>query len=254
MGTAYLLEALRKQERACHVVVVTTDKVYENFGERVPKKESDRLGGHDPYSSSKACAEIIVNSYRQSFFPPGAYSSHGKAIATARAGNVIGGGDWAECRLMPDLVRSAEAGEKIGLRYPDAVRPWQHVLDPLAGYLLLGLRLREDPARFSGAFNFGPELESQISVRALVQVFVECWGGGEFYEDGKATSLQESEFLMLDNAKARKELGWVPKLGCRDAVVQTVDWYRNYRSDPLGRLIGQIENYFEDSVNVEMET
>ncbi|RZK32381.1 MAG: CDP-glucose 4,6-dehydratase, partial [Hymenobacter sp.] len=159
LGTAYMLEAVRQLEKPCTVVLITTDKVYENKEWVYPYRETDRLGGYDPYSASKACTELVINSYVQSFFNKADYARHQKAIAVGRAGNVIGGGDWALDRIVPDIVRAVQAGQPVQLRNPAAVRPWQHVLEPLGGYLLLGAKLSQDAARYAGAWNFGPHLD-----------------------------------------------------------------------------------------------
>ena len=177
-GTANLLEAVKGLKNKCSVIVVTTDKVYENKETGHHYKETDVLGGYDPYSASKACTEIVVNSFRNSFFNPSKYNVHQKAIATARAGNVIGGGDWNKDRIIPDIIRSLLVNQPVAVRNQNAVRPWQHVLEPLSGYLLLGALFHENPEQFSGAYNFGPESEDHLAVRQLVEIAISCWGNG----------------------------------------------------------------------------
>jgi CDP-glucose 4,6-dehydratase len=245
MGTAHLLEAVKNLEKPCQVVVITTDKVYENLEKQYAYKETDKLGGFDPYSSSKACAEIITNSYRLSFFNPEKQVSHGKALATARSGNVIGGGDWSADRIVPDMIRAFQRGERLQVRNPNAIRPWQHVLEPLSGYLLLGNHLEKDPVSFADAFNFGPKADDQLSVKELVKIAIDSWGAGEFEHDINADNPHEARLLQLDIQKAERQLGWTPKLDSREAISQTIQWYKEYESDPLGCLTRQIVNYFE---------
>ena len=245
MGTAHLLAALTKQDKRCQVLIITTDKVYENIEKEYAYKESDQLGGFDPYSSSKACAEIITSSYRQSFFNPSEHDNHGKAIATARSGNVIGGGDWSDDRIIPDLVRALQAGDPLKVRNPNAIRPWQHVLEPISGYLLLGNQLERDPVSFAQAYNFGPVLDDQLSVRELVQMAMGIWGAGELEEDNNLNHPHEAGLLQLDIQKAENQLGWTPKMTSQEAIAQTMDWYKNYEEDPLGCMTRQIGKYFE---------
>ena len=245
MGTAYLLEAIKNQEKQCQVIVITTDKVYENLEKQYAYKETDKLGGFDPYSSSKACAEIITRSYRFSFFNPEKHVSHGKALATARSGNVIGGGDWSADRIVPDLIRALQTGKRLKVRNPNATRPWQHVLEPLSGYLLLGNHLKKDPVSFADAFNFGPRVDDQLSVNELIKIAIDSWGSGEFEEDTNADNPHEAGILELDIQKAERQLGWIPKLDSREAISQTIQWYKEYESDPLGCMNRQIVNYYE---------
>ena len=231
LGTANVLEAVRAANLACTIVVVTTDKCYDNDGRARSFKESDPLGGHDPYSASKAAAEIVVASYRDSFF------SHGTdvALASARAGNVVGGGDWAEDRLVPDCIRALQAGKPIPVRNPDFTRPWQHVLEPLGGYLLLGAKLEEarrakSPeaiARYAQAFNFGPEPDANRSVRDLVQEVLRHWPG-TWEQIHQEKHLKEAPLLSLAIDKARETLGWRPRWNFPETIQQTVSWYRDY--------------------------
>jgi CDP-glucose 4,6-dehydratase len=222
MGTANLLEAVRGVNSVKAVVVVTTDKVYENTGKAVAFRESDPLGGHDPYSASKAAAEIVFSSYARSFLAGTTVKA-----ASARAGNVIGGGDWARDRLVPDCARAWAKKEPVVLRNPASVRPWQLVLEPLHGYLLLGQRLLEKPAGVDGeAFNFGPPEELIRSARDLVSEMAKHWPGAgqeiRAANDGK----KEAAYLSLNAAKAQERLGWKPRLGFAETAAWTADWYR----------------------------
>ncbi|MCE0498284.1 MAG: CDP-glucose 4,6-dehydratase, partial [Methylacidiphilales bacterium] len=236
LGTAHVLEAMRAGNFPCSVVVVTTDKCYENdsaaHGSNARNfKESDPLGGHDPYSASKAAAELVVAAYRDSFF------SHGTevALASARAGNVIGGGDWAEDRLVPDCVRALSAGRPVPVRNPAFTRPWQHVIEPLSGYLLLGAKLEqarhkksaEEIARYAQAFNFGPDPGSNRSVRDLVEEVLRHWPG-KWEQVHQEKHLPEAPLLSLAIDKARATLGWQPRWDFAETVAQTVAWYRDY--------------------------
>jgi CDP-glucose 4,6-dehydratase len=227
IGTAQLLEAVKQINKPCEVVVITTDKVYENREWWYPYREVDALGGYDPYSASKACAEIVTASYRNSFFNSKHYAQHQKAIASGRAGNVIGGGDWAENRIIPDIVRALNAGKAVELRNPKAVRPWQHVLEALYGYLLLAVRLHKQPAVFGDAFNFGPLYDEAISVERLAQIALEVWGGGEYKDmsDSRNTP-HEAHLLRLDCSKAVQQLGWLPRWNAQQAIHKTMEWYK----------------------------
>ncbi|MDX9707117.1 MAG: CDP-glucose 4,6-dehydratase [Azospira sp.] len=220
MGTLNLLEAARRQPGIEAIVVVTTDKCYENRESEHAYRETDPLGGHDPYSSSKACTEILVASWRRSFF-----SGSGQAsIATARAGNVIGGGDWAGNRLVPDLLAAFAAGETAVLRHPAAVRPWQHVLEPLGGYLLLAERLTADPA-LAGAWNFGPELEDCVSVGTVADKVAALWPTPARWQSQPSSLPHEAGLLRLDASHAREKLGWQPRWRLDRALEQTVAWH-----------------------------
>jgi CDP-glucose 4,6-dehydratase len=226
IGTINLLEAVRKLSNPCIVVFITTDKVYENFEWPYPYREIDQLGGYDPYSSSKACAELIVNSYRNSFFPLNKFEQHEKSLATARAGNVIGGGDWAKDRIIPDIVRSIQSDGLITLRNPQSIRPWQHVLEPLNGYLQLGIKLSQNPAKYSGAWNFGPKSEDTLSVLELSKKAISILGKGEVLIRKEKEDLHEAGILKLDISKAVHELNWNPKMTAMQAIEWTIQWYR----------------------------
>jgi CDP-glucose 4,6-dehydratase len=242
-GTANLLEAVSRLRNECRVVVITTDKVYENKETDVAYGEEDVLGGHDPYSASKACAELVVSSFRHSFFNPSSVDEHGKAVASARAGNVIGGGDWSRDRIIPDIVRSLAAGDAIEVRNPGSVRPWQHVLEPIAGYLLLGGLLSEHPAAYSRAYNFGPRPEGHLTVKDLVETAIAVWGRGAWTDQSSPGALHEAGLLKLDISRAARELGWVPKLDARTAIQWTLDWYRQPRGEQADFTFRQINTY-----------
>jgi CDP-glucose 4,6-dehydratase len=242
-GTANLLEAIRSVDSVRAVVAVASDKVYENPETGHPFSERDPLGGHDPYSASKAAAEIVVASYRSSFFGEG---RHPARIATARAGNVIGGGDWAADRLVPDCIRAFAAGEPIQLRSPDAVRPWQHVLGPLSGYLLLAARLLGDGGeRFARAWNFGPDPADDASVSDVAQRVATLWGSGAQALRGPDAQQHEAGLLRLDSTLARSELGWAPCWPLQQALEQTVAWYQAWRRGDEMRAVSleQIADY-----------
>jgi CDP-glucose 4,6-dehydratase len=226
MGTAGVLEAARKSASVKAVVIITSDKCYDNKEWIWGYRENDPMGGHDPYSSSKGCAELVTASYRNSFFHPDAYgNTHNTLIASARAGNVIGGGDWAQDRIIPDMVKAAAENRKLFIRYPDATRPWQHVLEPLSGYLLLGWRLLEGKKEFAKGWNFGPELSSNLPVIELVKRANAVWADIE-YEAGTTPQLHEAGALMLDSTMAKKKLLWLPVWDFETTIKKTVDWYR----------------------------
>lgn len=245
IGTANVLEAMRGLENPCVGVMITTDKVYENPERGLPFKEDDKLGGYDPYSASKAAAEIVIASYERSFFNPENYAKHGKAIASVRAGNVIGGGDYAEARIIPDIVRALDRGEKVILRNPQSVRPWQHVLEPLAVYLMLGAKLSEEPQRFAGAYNVGPDANDEKTVEELTKIFLSAYSKEGFYEiDPPANAPHEAKLLLLDSAKVRAMLEWHPKLNAASAIYWTAEWYADKQHSPKEKTMRQIEQYF----------
>lgn len=243
IGTANLLEALTGLNKKCTTVIVTTDKVYENKEQDILYREEDRLGGYDPYSASKACTEIVVDSFRNSFFNTSTYSIHQKAIASARAGNVIGGGDFSKDRIIPDIVQALQNSQPISVRNPQAVRPWQHVLEPLTGYLLLASRLNED-LQFSGAYNFGPQPEDHLPVKDLVALSIKTWGNGTWIDQSDKTQPHEATLLKLDIKKAINRLSWTPKMEAALAIGKTLDWYKNVQSEnALAYTQQQIEDY-----------
>ena len=225
MGTVHLLEAVRLVASVQAVVVVTSDKCYENLDWVWGYRETDRLGGYDPYSNSKGCAEFVTAAYRNSFFQHDAAAR----IATARAGNVIGGGDWARDRLVPDIMRAFMAGEPVRIRYPQAVRPWQHVLDPVLAYLLLAERLYADGAEFAEVWNFGPPPTSDVPVQEVVEKLARSWGEGARWKLDDARQVHEAAHLKLDCAKAAARLNWRPAVDLDEALGLTVEWYRAFQ-------------------------
>ena len=220
LGTGIVLQACRNLKQLECALVVTSDKVYENHDKAKPFVESDRLGGHDPYSNSKACAELLTASFRESFF------NAGPPIATVRAGNVIGGGDWSQDRLIPDCVRALKADAPVALRFPDAVRPWQHVLEPLSGYLALAQALIQSPSRVPRAVNFGPEPSSFCTVREVVEAFSAGFSGKPGWRRDAGVHPKEAGALTLSSDLARRSLGWYPRLDVRESLAWTADWYR----------------------------
>ena len=248
LGTAHLLESIRTLPSVRAVVVVTTDKCYLNREWHWGYRETDPLGGHDPYSSSKACAEILCASYRSSFF---SLEKLGRkvALATARAGNVIGGGDWSEDRLIPDLIRGFVEGEPVPIRRPLSVRPWQHVLEPIAGYLLLAEKLLSGDETFADAWNFGPWDDDAWPVERIATTMARRWGGGAtWFRDGHQ-SVHEAGLLKLDSSKARAELGWQPRLRLDTALEWLVDWYQAWQggTDMQSFTLKQIAAYAQAS-------
>ena len=228
-GSLHLLEALRPIQHACAVVMVTTDKVYQNREWVYGYREPDSLGGHDPYSASKAAAEIAIASWRSSFCGSGQHQTPHLRIATARAGNVIGGGDWAADRIVPDAIRALAAGEPIGVRNPLATRPWQHVLEPLGGYLRLAEALALEPDPPCEAFNFGPALASNRPVQELVSTMLSHWPG-RWLDQRDPGAPHEANLLHLQIDKAHHQLGWQPRWGFETTVKRTMEWYRRYHS------------------------
>jgi CDP-glucose 4,6-dehydratase len=248
MGTVHLLEAVRATPDVRAVVCVTSDKCYANRGATRPFRETDAMGGDDPYSSSKGCAELVCAAYRHSFLgATGAGGTPRVALATARAGNVIGGGDWAEERLVPDAIRAFERGQEVSVRRPDAVRPWQHVLEPLRGYLLLAERLLADGAAFSDGWNFGPLPEDARTVRWVVDQLASRWGDGAGWKGDPGPHPEEAGWLALDISRARARLGWEPRLSLPEALDLVVDWHRLHRqgADMRASTLAQIAGYSE---------
>jgi len=249
MGTAHLLNIVRKLENPCSIVVVTTDKVYHNHEKNYAYRESDHLGGHDPYSASKAAAEIIIDSYRNSFFNPKDHNKHRKSIAVARAGNVIGGGDWARDRIIPDSIRALQNKESVPIRNPDAVRPWQHVLEPLYAYLLLGKRLSEDPVKYATAYNFGPLDADCWRVEKMVDYVTKIWGEGTYHIVTEREKPHEAGLLKLDIQKAGTELQWHPVFSAEEAIQKTVNWYKNFNGQNALELIKEDIGSFMLKIN-----
>lgn len=236
MGTVQVLEAVRKTPSVRAVVCVTTDKCYQNQGWIWPYRESDPLGGYDPYASSKAAAEIVCAAYRSSFFPLERLHEHRVALATARAGNVIGGGDWSDDRLVPDMVRGFVSKQPVLIRNPNAIRPWQHVLEPLRGYLMLAQELLAQNARAASSYNFGPCDEDVWPVERIATKFVDMWGNRASWIRDSVPSVHEDHALRLDSSKARAELGWKPQLRTETALEWTMEWYRAWKQ---GQNVGE---------------
>ncbi len=228
IGTANVLDALRFLDKPCIAVMITTDKVYHNYETGQAYKEEDRFGGYDPYSASKGAAELVIDSYKQSFFNPTNYLQHKKSISVARAGNVIGGGDWSQNRIVPDIVRALVSEQVIQLRNPTAVRPWQHVLEPLRGYLTLAVKQTEEPKKFADAFNFGPNLSDNLTVEQIVKNAIKIWGCGTYDIKIVNNFIHEAGLLQLDITKAKNQLEWEPKYCAEEAITKTIDWYKIY--------------------------
>ncbi|WP_010241097.1 CDP-glucose 4,6-dehydratase [Clostridium arbusti] len=245
MGTLNLLEAIRNCKATKAAVIITSDKCYENKEWIWGYRENDAMGGYDPYSSSKGCVELLVSSYRNSFFNPKEYNNHNKVIASVRAGNVIGGGDWSKDRIIPDCINALKSNNNIVLRNPNAIRPWQHVLEPLGGYLKLGSKLLEYNTSFSGAWNFGPNEESIVSVEEITKALIKYWGSGHYTTlDSSSKSVHEANLLNLDISKAKFNLNWKPNWNVDKAIQKTVEWYKNYDStDVYALCVKQINEY-----------
>ncbi|MDR2170976.1 MAG: CDP-glucose 4,6-dehydratase [Planctomycetaceae bacterium] len=239
MGTANLLEACRNTPSVQAALIITTDKCYENKEWIWGYRENDHLGGHDPYSASKACAEIITSSFRSSFADGRLF------IATCRAGNVIGGGDWANDRLIPDLIRAATTNNTITLRMPNAIRPWQHVLEPLQGYLTLGQKLLEKKNDFAEAWNFGPDANDNLSVENITKLAAKYWNKIKYntITNNQNQYKHEAVNLILDNAKAKRKLNWKPKWSLEKTIEKTITWYKNYYEKNQIQTLKQIEEY-----------
>jgi CDP-glucose 4,6-dehydratase len=225
IGTANLLEAVNLLPNKCSVIIITTDKVYENKERDILYNETDVLGGYDPYSASKACTEIVVSSFCNSFFNTDKIEQHKKAIVSVRAGNVIGGGDFSDDRIIPDIIKALKQQKIIEVRNPAAVRPWQHVLEPLGGYLLLGGLLYDEPQKYSGAYNFGPEPADHLTVKELVELAIKTWQSGQWKDTGNKNQVHEANLLKLDISKAKTKLNWQPKLNAVSAIEWTMKWY-----------------------------
>ncbi|NIV17359.1 MAG: CDP-glucose 4,6-dehydratase [Woeseiaceae bacterium] len=226
LGTVNVLEAVRKVGQVRVVIIVTSDKCYANQEREQGYREDEPMGGYDPYSSSKGCAELVTSAYTNSFFNPASFDEHGTAVASVRAGNVIGGGDWAEDRLIPDVVAALRTGAVPAVRNPDAVRPWQFVLDPLNGYLMLAESLWNDGPNFAGAWNFGPDDGDTQKVGSVVAELSQQWGGNGGWDRNRGDHPHEANFLKLDSSKARTALSWSPKLPLGTALAWIADWYK----------------------------
>ena len=246
MGSVHLLEAIRQTGGVKAVVMVTSDKCYENREWVWGYRESEAMGGYDPYSNSKGCSELVTAAYRSSFFNPAHYAQHGVALASGRAGNVIGGGDWALDRLIPDIVRAIEHGREVIIRSPQAIRPWQHVLEPLSGYLHLAERLYSDGVEFAEAWNFGPHDHDARPVAWIVDHLARIWGDGAAYRiEPSAADLHEAHYLKLDCSKAHMALGWRPRWNLLHTLGKIAEWHKAQRSggDMQAFTLAQISEY-----------
>ncbi len=253
MGTVNVLETVRQLNRPCVVIVVTSDKCYENGGEATPHSEADPLGGHDSYSASKGAAEIVTAAYLRSFFPPEELASHSIKVASVRAGNAIGGGDWANDRIIPDTVRALRVQQPVMLRNPRSIRPWQHVLEPLSGYLMLASRmLTSNVAAWCDGWNFGPHASQDATVQELVDTFLHAWGDGRWQDGSEGQQPHEQSALRLSTDKAARELDWQQRWGFSETVRRTADWYRGFysaSSQPALHLCLQDINAYESSLS-----
>lgn len=229
MGTIHVMEAFRHCVSAKVVVMVTTDKCYENREQHHAYTEDEPMGGYDPYSSSKGADEIAISSWRRSFMNPADYAKHGKSMASVRAGNVIGGGDWAKDRIIPDCIRAIEAGEPIAIRNRYAVRPWQHVLEPLRGYMMLAQKMWEHPTEYCEGWNFGPKMDAIVPVWEVANALVKSYGKGALIDQTNPNALYEANLLMLDITKALQRLNWIPLLTTKESIELTADWYKRYQ-------------------------
>lgn len=246
MGTIHVMEAFRKCHSAKVAVMITTDKCYENRETNHAYTEDEPMGGYDPYSSSKGADEIAISSWRRSFMNPTYYEKHGKSIASVRAGNVIGGGDWSKDRIIPDCIRAIEAGEPIVVRNRHAIRPWQHVLEPLRGYMMLAKKMWEEPAAYCEGWNFGPKMDSVVSVWDVANTLMESFGTGSILDQAESNAVHEANLLMLDITKAEEKLGWVPLMNTKECINLTIDWYKRYMKEDVYQLcINEINKYLK---------
>lgn len=245
MGTINVMEAIRATESVKVGVMITTDKCYENREQVWGYREDEPMGGYDPYSSSKGAAEIAISSWRRSFFNPGDYGAkHQVSLASVRAGNVIGGGDWALDRIIPDCIKAIEAGEPIAIRNRTAVRPWQHVLEPLSGYMLLAEKMWEEPTMYCEGWNFGPRAESISTVWDVASKLISCYGRGELRDVSAPNAVHEASLLMLDISKAKFQLGWEPRMNIDQCMSLVADWYKRYKTEDVYQLcVGEINKY-----------
>jgi CDP-glucose 4,6-dehydratase len=245
MGTVHVLEAARQITSLGATVVVTTDKCYENQERDQGYSEAEPMGGYDPYSSSKGCAELVTAAYRQSFFPPKNYSTHHHGVASARAGNVIGGGDWSEDRLIPDAIKAFDGGQTLKIRHPLATRPWQHVLEPLSGYLVLAEALYSQGMKYASSWNFGPRDEDARCVQEVINLLIDQWGSSAKWEKEVVEQPHEANLLKLDCSKAHRELGWYPKWSLETAILKIVDWQKAFQEKQNMRdmTLAQIKQY-----------
>lgn len=237
MGTIHVMEAIRATKSVKVGVMITTDKCYDNKEQMFGYKEDDPFGGYDPYSSSKGACEIAIQSWRRSFFNPEEYGKkHHVSLASVRAGNVIGGGDWALDRIIPDCIKALEQNKVIDIRSPKAIRPWEHVLEPLSGYMLLAKKQWEQPTEYCEGWNFGPESESVSTVWDVATELVKNYGKGELKDSSDPNAVHEAKLLMLDITKAKTKLGWKPRMNMQQCMALVADWYKRYRSDDVYQL------------------
>ena len=243
-GTVNILEAIRNSQSAKLGIFITTDKVYENKMTDLAYNENDRLGGYDPYSSSKAAAELVIASYRNSFFNTNDYENHKKSISSVRAGNVIGGGDWSKNRIIPDCIKAIENNKTINIRKPDATRPWLFVTEALSGYLQLGSMMLKNPTEYSSTWNFGPEPKNAITVKKLTEELLKNFKNNTDYKISQKSPQHETNFLSLDINKAKQKLNWKPVLNFAETIKFTADWYKNYKKVDVSSLCkNQINEY-----------
>lgn len=245
MGTINVMEAMRSTESVKVGVMITTDKCYENREQIWGYRENEPMGGYDPYSSSKGAAEIAISSWRRSFFNPQDYGKkHHVSIASVRAGNVVGGGDWAKDRIVPDCIRALEAGDAVEIRSPKAVRPWQHVLEPLSGYMLLAKKMWEEPTKYCEGWNFGPKMESITNVWNVARKLINYYGKGGLIDASTLEAPHEANILMLDISKVHFKLGWSPRMDIDQCMSMVADWYKRYKKENVYNLcVEQIEKY-----------
>lgn len=245
MGTINVMEAIRFTVSVKVAVMITTDKCYENKEQIWGYRENEPMGGYDPYSSSKGCCEIAISSWRRSFFNPADYGKkHHVSIASVRAGNVIGGGDWSKDRIIPDCIRALEAGKPIEIRSPHSIRPWQHVLEPLSGYMLLAKKMWEQPTAYCEGWNFGPRMESVTPVWDVATMLVNDYGKGELKDVSDPNALHEAKLLMLDITKAHVRLGWQPRMNISQCIKLVADWYKRYKTEDVYSLCVEEINKF----------
>lgn len=245
MGTINIMEAIRATKSVKVGVMITTDKCYDNKEQIEGYKETDPFGGYDPYSSSKGACEIAIQSWRRSFFNPEDYGKkHTVSLASARAGNVIGGGDWALDRIIPDCIRALETSKVIDIRSPRSVRPWEHVLEPLSGYMLLAQKMWDNPIEYCEGWNFGPDAESVLTVWEIATAIIENFGFGLLKDVSDANELHEAKLLMLNIEKAKTRIGWKPRLNAKQCAVLTSDWYKRYKNENVYYLcLEEIEKF-----------
>jgi CDP-glucose 4,6-dehydratase len=244
MGTANVLEAIRFCQSVKATVIITTDKCYENLEQAHGYVETDKMGGYDPYSSSKGCAELVTNAYRNSYFNLSKFNdTHQTLVASARAGNVIGGGDWCEDRLIPDLIRGVVTNQEAVIRYPKATRPWQHVLEPLSGYLLLGEKLLSGGKEFAEGWNFGPELHDVLTVEDVLKLAKEAWKSVQYRVEQNKENPHEAGLLSLDISKAKEKLGWQPKWNAQTSIQKTFAWYQQFYENQFLLTLQDIADY-----------